>query len=176
MTCYPINSKEGKDIFNRLSGVGGHFNPNLLGSVFEKIIVCKEPFNQGKWQIETFSTGEGGEDKLTMKDIKGMYKDMKEERPVIPIAKVEHIQLPGNKTGHRSCPSKFGDKTAVLFDKKSFEPFIHDVNVDGGALFVDAVSPEGKYELMMASTSDVFGELVSKELAEVSAAVQWGCP
>ena len=98
-----------------------------------------------------------------------MYSNIKEGCDTHTfVSGVERIQLQGNKTGHRSCPSKIGDKEAVFFDKKNFEPLLHDVDTKGGCLFVDAESPKGTYELLMASTSDIFGELVSEEFAEVS--------
>jgi hypothetical protein len=134
------------------------------------VIVSKKSFNQGKWQIDAFSNSEKPEDTLTMKNIEKKYKNLKKLRPSKKFERAEHEQilLQGNKTGNRSHPSKHAHKTAVSLDKEHFKILLHDVDLDGGALFVDSESPENTYELLMASTSDIFGELVSKELAEVS--------
>jgi hypothetical protein len=169
VTVYDINSEEGKKIMKNLVGVAGHFNAALLGTVYSKLIVCKESFIQGQWQLNTFSTGEGREDKLTMKDIEDTYKDIKDSSDSREFSDgVRRIRLPGNKTGYRSRPCEPSHKTGVMVNEERFRLMLHDVELNGGALFLDAKSPENTYELLMASTSDIFGELISKEIAEVS--------
>ncbi|GMI20976.1 hypothetical protein TrRE_jg11314, partial [Triparma retinervis] len=45
VTIYDIDSDEGKEIYDKINGLGGE----LIQGIYQKIAVCNEPFRQGKW-------------------------------------------------------------------------------------------------------------------------------
>ena len=52
--CYDVDSPEGQEIIKNMKGVGGSFPPGA----YKQVIVCKDPYQVGKWQKETFDMGE----------------------------------------------------------------------------------------------------------------------